>query len=364
MSLKRPLNDKAPGPPMKLEAVQLKQESWSDEESEQASAADAGDERSAHCEEEPLIEERIVSFFEDRPHFYDLTHASYKNKQRRNFELAEFACVLGHGWTPEKLWKRFVSLRTDYGKLLKMIRQSKSGSGVKKLTPKQQWKLRRMQFLEPHRKNAAVCGEEELGNVPAAPAGETSEAEEGSDADDSLNKDDGVRGRKSQPQKIDSSAIATVLNEFLQAERGREEEIRDRARLVDERTTWSSWFASACANVPVERFREFQGETFSLLMRYLNPPTVPVAPPQQYQPLQQQQQQYQRAYVQQPDSSYNITVVGEPAHSRPTSSSLLSGIRQHQHSNLQEQQLDHGPGSSYNISPYSMSGLGTNIKRE
>ncbi|XP_011472611.1 uncharacterized protein LOC101174338 [Oryzias latipes] len=416
MSPKTPSKGKAPAPKKtKVQAVQPQQESSSDEESEQASVADTGDERSSHGEEEPDVEEKIVSFFKERPHFYDLTHASYKNKQRRNFELTEFASALGHGWTAEKLWKRFVSLRTDYGKLLKVIRKDKSNSGAKKLTPKQQWKLRRMQFLDPHRKKAGVDEEEELGNVPTVPAGEASDAEEVSDADDTLAASpkpptftpaEGVRGRKSLPQKKDSSGIATVLREFLQAERGREEEvnkgIRDRDRLVDERTAWSSWFASACADVPAKRFREFQGETFSLLMRYLNPPTVPVAtqpPPQQYQPQQQtwqqpphqplqhtwqqpphqplqhawQQppQQYQRAYVQ-PDSSYNTTVLGEPTHTRPTSATPLSSTpilhyssqpsgSQHQQpstSDPQLQHLDEGPRSSFNKSGFGKSGPG------
>ena len=43
-------------------------------------------------------EERIASFFEDQPYFYDLSHESYKNKKLRAAELAEFAATLGPKW--------------------------------------------------------------------------------------------------------------------------------------------------------------------------------------------------------------------------------------------------------------------------
>ena len=41
------------------------------------------------------VEEKIASFFEDRPYFYDLSHPQYKNKQKKNAELQAFAPKLG-----------------------------------------------------------------------------------------------------------------------------------------------------------------------------------------------------------------------------------------------------------------------------
>jgi len=46
-----------------------------------------------------------------------------------------------------QILRRFKSLRTDYGKLKKL---GKSGSGAKKLTSLQRWKLARFSFLEGH----------------------------------------------------------------------------------------------------------------------------------------------------------------------------------------------------------------------
>lgn len=117
--------------------------------------------------EEDVFNEKIADFFEGHSHFYDMTHQDYKNKQRRNFELAEFAAVLGHGWTADKVWRRFVSLRTDYGKLKGIVQKGKSGSGAPKWTPKQKWKLTRLQFLNPFiKRGSGPSGvEEEIGKV-------------------------------------------------------------------------------------------------------------------------------------------------------------------------------------------------------
>jgi len=47
------------------------------------------------------FEEKIADFFEDHKHFYNMSSPDFKNKLRRNTELAELAAVLGHGWTGE-----------------------------------------------------------------------------------------------------------------------------------------------------------------------------------------------------------------------------------------------------------------------
>lgn len=41
------------------------------------------------------FEEQIASFFESRPFYYDIGHKDYKNKTRKDAEVAEFAKELG-----------------------------------------------------------------------------------------------------------------------------------------------------------------------------------------------------------------------------------------------------------------------------
>jgi len=114
-----------------------------------------------------VINEKIADFFEQRTYFYDISSEDYKNKQRRNFELAEFAALLGRGWTGDRIWRRFLSLRTDYGKLRGIIQKGKSGRAPPMFTPKQKWKLARLTFLNPYMKRGSgfSCTEEELGKV-------------------------------------------------------------------------------------------------------------------------------------------------------------------------------------------------------
>lgn len=142
-----------------------------DSEDEGAQSDQQYEEDEQNCPGSPLVDsedkfnEKICDFFEDHTHFYDMTHTDYKNKQRRNFELSQFAAVLGHGWTADKVWRRFLSLRTDYGKLRGMVQKGKSGSGAVKWTPKQRWKLQRMQFLNPFMKGAGSATQDEMGKV-------------------------------------------------------------------------------------------------------------------------------------------------------------------------------------------------------
>ena len=43
----------------------------------------------------PAVEERIAQFFEDWPYFYGISHEDYKNRQRKDSQLAEFAATIG-----------------------------------------------------------------------------------------------------------------------------------------------------------------------------------------------------------------------------------------------------------------------------
>lgn len=49
-----------------------------------------------------------------------------------------------------KILMRFTSNRTNYGKLKKKVKGTKSGSGALKLTRLQQWTLRRYACLDPY----------------------------------------------------------------------------------------------------------------------------------------------------------------------------------------------------------------------
>lgn len=60
-----------------------------------------------------------------------------------------YICCFVILFAADSIWKRFVSIRTDLGKLKK---QGKSGQGAKKLTQLQRWKLQRYAFLEAHMK--------------------------------------------------------------------------------------------------------------------------------------------------------------------------------------------------------------------
>ena len=55
------------------------------DDTDQATEGTADEAESA---ESMAIEEKIAAFFEARPFFYDQTHKNYKNKQRRDSELA------------------------------------------------------------------------------------------------------------------------------------------------------------------------------------------------------------------------------------------------------------------------------------
>ena len=56
-------------------------------------------------------------------------------------------CCFAILFAADSIWKRFLSIRTDLGKLKKL---GKSDQGAKKLTQPQRWKLQRYAFLEAH----------------------------------------------------------------------------------------------------------------------------------------------------------------------------------------------------------------------
>ena len=172
---------KAPAPKRKIQEGRPQQETRSEDEIEAEPNENIQDEdeeptqreqtpnEGSHVETSKTtqqMDEKICEFFEQNSFFYDLTHESYKDRKRRDVVLAELAAGLGSNWTGDTVWKRFKSLRTDYGKIKALQKKGKSGSGAKKFTRKQQWKLRALQFLDPYsRKGVGNSEETELGQV-------------------------------------------------------------------------------------------------------------------------------------------------------------------------------------------------------
>ena len=62
-------------------------------------------------------------------------------------------------------------------------------------------------------------------------------------------------------------------------------QVQDFTKAPDARQAWVGWFASICNDIPDDRFREFQAETFKFCMRYVQPEQ----PQQQQVPARQQQ---------------------------------------------------------------------------
>ena len=157
-----------PEPPSTSEEEDDDEEDRDRDEDDEAADDDDDDQssqkKSSREREKVDIEEVLCRFFEARTYFYDLADERYKDKLGRQTELEQLALELGPGWTGDNAWKRFVSLRTDYGKLRQQLRKGKSGSGAIRLTVKQKWKLSRLSFLDPFMRKSGA-GTDEMGKV-------------------------------------------------------------------------------------------------------------------------------------------------------------------------------------------------------
>lgn len=71
-----------------------------DEETQESDAEEEGEEAKYK------IFDKVVSFFEERPYFYDVSHEAYCNRKKKDSEVAEFAASIG--------WSRKYFLRLTH----------------------------------------------------------------------------------------------------------------------------------------------------------------------------------------------------------------------------------------------------------
>ncbi|KAM9475917.1 uncharacterized protein Hap1MRO34_011635 [Clarias gariepinus] len=89
-------------------------------------------------------EEEFVSMMEGRPELFDNTEMNFTNKTAKMNAWLELA---KHFQISEKeLRKKWDSLRTQYSRYTKMM----YGSDGRFFTPRQQWIMQRLKFLDPH----------------------------------------------------------------------------------------------------------------------------------------------------------------------------------------------------------------------
>ncbi|XP_071083691.1 uncharacterized protein [Haliotis cracherodii] len=260
-------------------------------------------------DESPALQ-RIVEFYEAHPYFYNLTHEKYRNTKLKEAELAELAKEIK--WTVssesnpvEKIKRRFKNLRSAYCKLKNRAGSAgKWGQASRRLTSRQEWKLRNLAFLEeviqPRTQGRG------LGRVAGKDVDEDDEAVEAREdfgAPDNEDEDTGAEGRKrgnsgdsqdsaskrnrdrassssssssSSRNKKGSKSTPDVMEILIKMllenrRRGRVTEKRlaeSATRQPDEREAWGSWLQTVVCNCPKEKFRQFQAESLALSQRY------------------------------------------------------------------------------------------------
>ncbi|XP_048252656.1 uncharacterized protein LOC125380935 [Haliotis rufescens] len=251
-------------------------------------------------DESPALQ-RIVEFYEAHPYFYNLRHEKYRNTKLKEAELAELAKEIK--WTVEKIKRRFKNLRSAYGKLKNRAGSAgKWGQASRRLTSRQEWKLRNLAYLDEVIQPRTQG--QEFGRVAGEDEGdEDVEAREDFVAPDNEDEDRGAEGRKrgnsgdSQDtaskrnrDRASSSSSSTsssrkkkgskstpdvmeILIKMLLENRRRDRETEKKleesaTRQPDEREAWGSWLQTVVRNCPKEKFRQFQTETLALAQRY------------------------------------------------------------------------------------------------
>ncbi|KAK9977165.1 hypothetical protein ABG768_018986, partial [Culter alburnus] len=103
-------------------------------------------------------EEELVCLWEERPELYAVGVAAYTNRDARGNAVRSMATALGISEAEVK--KKMESMRTQYSRYLK---SPPSGSGGYH-TPRQEWFLRRLKFLEMHIKKRPSTSNLDLQN--------------------------------------------------------------------------------------------------------------------------------------------------------------------------------------------------------
>ncbi|KAJ8255321.1 hypothetical protein GJAV_G00203540 [Gymnothorax javanicus] len=249
-------------------------------------------ERVRRQQEKIAMEEKIASFFEERPFFYDEAHEDYKNKDRRNAELAEFATVIGSD--AGTVWKRFASNRTDYRKL-KNLESSESGQGAKKLTNLQKFKLTRYKFLDAHIMPRGYSEEmEEVASSLASIVGDDDDGEDDNNDDDLARPSAPRQGQQrsiwtesegcGRSVNTKRQEVVDLLSQMLEDNRQKEAEAEKTTEAVaaekpqNECEMWGSWLSIVAREIPAESWRSFQHDTLEVALRYLPPEGLPALP--------------------------------------------------------------------------------------
>lgn len=85
---------------------------------------------------------------EGREYLYQLAHPNYRNNCMKQIIWREISAVVGI--SADEAMKRWKALR---GRYIKITKQPKSGSAAKKLSSKDEWLMRALDFLKVHTSN-------------------------------------------------------------------------------------------------------------------------------------------------------------------------------------------------------------------
>ncbi|XP_078618397.1 uncharacterized protein LOC144885996 [Branchiostoma floridae x Branchiostoma japonicum] len=231
-------------------------------------------------------DEKIASFIESHPAFYDMSTPEYKNKQKKDAWLKDVAPEIG--LTPKQILTRFQTMRTDYFKLKRKL-AGKSGQGQTRVTPLQDFKLRRYKFLDAHYRGRASSTE--LGSVKQ-PVFSVDEEEEEESSDGP--RHDVSKASILPKNKKSKKGLGDVLVELLAD--SQKELKQSQATLAEssssassstrggsERDAFAQWLARVQHDIPDDRWRSYQREVFDVALRY----STGTQPPQtrQHEPL-------------------------------------------------------------------------------
>ncbi|XP_073718166.1 uncharacterized protein [Misgurnus anguillicaudatus] len=117
-------------------------------------------------------EEELVDLWEERPELYAVGVAIYTNRNARGNEFRSIATALGVSEAEVK--KKIENMRTQYNRYLK---SPPSGSGGNH-TPRQEWFLRRLKFLELHMRKRPSTSNLDVHNDSSTTSTEEGESED------------------------------------------------------------------------------------------------------------------------------------------------------------------------------------------
>ncbi|XP_066280112.1 uncharacterized protein [Branchiostoma lanceolatum] len=231
-------------------------------------------------------DEMIAAFIESHPAYYDMTHPDYKNKGKKSAWLKEEALAIG--LTPKQVLTRFQTMRTDYFKLKRRVSGiGKKGKRKPKITPLQEFKLRRYQFLDAHYRGRGKNFTGEIGWVQ--PSESSSDEDDVEDVRFTSSAETSA-GTSSKRKRYDNSespspkkskkGVTEFLVELLTDSRHKELRQSQSTMAVaassaspstsgtSERNAWAQWLSSLQQEIPQEVWRAYQMETFSVAMRF------------------------------------------------------------------------------------------------